>query len=147
MYSRFLPSCFSSTTGPISVPGFKRIVDDQPLHALDHRGDEAIVNAFGHDQPARRRAALTGLEVRAVDRHRHRRCQIRVVEDDERVLAAHLELHPRRRSSPPRRRPTPMSCDPVKLTASTSADEVSAGPIFEPGPITRLSTPGGNPAR
>ena len=50
---------------------------------------------FGDDQPARRRAALPGLEERAVDRDRHRRRQIRVVEHDERVLAAHLELHAR----------------------------------------------------
>src|SRR6478672_2351097 len=41
----------------------------------------------------------------------------------------------------------PTSCDPVKVTASTSGDDASAAPIFEPGPITRLSTPGGRPAR
>ena len=41
----------------------------------------------------------------------------------------------------------PTSCDPVKLTASTSGDAASAAPSFEPGPITRFSTPGGRPAR
>ena len=60
---------------------------------LDHRGDESIVNAFGDDEPARCGAALTGLEERAVDRHRHRGREVRVVEHHERVLASHLELH------------------------------------------------------
>ena len=40
-----------------------------------------------------------------------------------------------------------MSCEPVKLTASTSGDDVIAGPIFDPGPMTRFRTPGGKPAR
>ena len=41
----------------------------------------------------------------------------------------------------------PTSCEPVKLTASMSGDDASAAPSVEPGPITRLSTPGGRPAR
>ena len=43
--------------------------------------------------------------------------------------------------------PGPTSREPVKLTASMPGDDASAAPSFEPGPITRLSTPGGSPAR
>ena len=69
------------------------------------------MNALGHDQAARRRAALTGLEVRAVDSDL-RPLQIGVVEHDERVLAAHFELDARAvldRGTP---MPRPTSCDP-----------------------------------
>src|SRR5438067_11330266 len=41
----------------------------------------------------------------------------------------------------------PTSCDPVKLIASTSGDDVNAGPSVAPDPITRFSTPAGRPAR
>ncbi len=76
-------------------PRLQRIVNHQPLHAIDDRLDEPIVNAFGDDQAARCGAALTGLKKRAVDRDRYRGRQIGIVEHDERVFAAHLELHPR----------------------------------------------------
>ena len=40
---------------------------------------------------------------------------------------------------------TPTSVDPVKDTMSTSGCELSASPITEPLPVTRLSTPAGSP--
>ena len=51
------------------------------------------MDAFGDDEPARCGATLTGLEERAVDRHRHCGGEVGVVEHHERVLASHLELH------------------------------------------------------
>src|SRR5262249_61367303 len=41
----------------------------------------------------------------------------------------------------------PTAWEPVNVTASTSGDEASAGPMTEPGPMTRFNTPGGRPAR
>src|SRR3954467_2625350 len=41
----------------------------------------------------------------------------------------------------------PTSCEPVKLIASIPGADAIAAPSFAPGPMTRLSTPGGNPAR
>ena len=75
-----------------------RVVDDEAAHALGERVGETRVDAFGDDQPRGGRAALAGGEIGAVDRAFDRRLQVRVVEHDERVLAAHFELelaHPR----------------------------------------------------
>ncbi len=68
------------------------IVDVQALHALHQRADEAVVDALRHDEARGRRAALAGGEEGAVGGAFHRRLQIGVVEDDQRVLAAHLQL-------------------------------------------------------
>ena len=57
------------------------------------RVDEAVVDAVGHDQARGRRAALAGGEEGAVDGAFDRDLQVGVVEHDQRVLAAHLELH------------------------------------------------------
>ena len=54
--------------------------------------DESVVDALRHDQPRRGRAALAGGEERAVDGAFDRDLQVGVVEHDQRVLAAHLEL-------------------------------------------------------
>ena len=51
------------------------------------------MNPFGHDQPRRSRAALSGRIVRALHGDVDRHLQIRIVEHHERVLAAHFELH------------------------------------------------------
>jgi hypothetical protein len=72
--------------------GLERVIDPQRLHLLDHRLYEAVVDAFGHHQAARRRAALAGREERALDRRVDGDVEVRVVEHHLRVLAAHLEL-------------------------------------------------------
>ena len=57
------------------------------------RSDELVGDRFLHQQPARRRAALA---VERVD-HEHdgieRAVEVGIVEDDDRVLAAELEMH------------------------------------------------------
>ena len=73
----------------------ERVADPQRPRLLGQRFDEAVVNAFGDDDPRRRRAALAGGEECAVDGARDRAVEVGVVEHDERVLAAHLELHAR----------------------------------------------------
>ena len=73
--------------------GLERVVDDEALQALGQRLDEAVVDAGLHDQARGRGAALAGGEEGAVDGAFDRDLQVGVVEHDERVLAAHLELH------------------------------------------------------
>ena len=67
--------------------------------------------------------------------------KIRIVEHDERVLAAHLELHARAGCTAAAATDGPTSCDPVKLTASTSGDAASAAPSSSPGPSPDSARP------
>ena len=73
--------------------GEQRVVDAQRRELVGHRRDEAVVDAVGDDEARRRRAALAGREERALHGDVHRGRQVGVVEHDQRVLAAHLELH------------------------------------------------------
>ncbi len=57
------------------------------------RAHKAIVNPVGHDDSARSRASLAGGEKRAVERALNRAVEIAVIQHDERILAAHLQLH------------------------------------------------------
>ncbi len=86
-------SCAGSTTGPMSVPCVSASSTWSAASFCLTRIDEAVVDALGDDQARRRRAALPGREVRALHRAVHRRREVGVVEDDQRILAAHLELH------------------------------------------------------
>jgi hypothetical protein len=72
--------------------GFERIVDYERLHPFGQSGDESIVDAFGNDEPRRRRAALAGREERAVGRAFDGDGEVGIVEHDEWILAAHFEL-------------------------------------------------------
>ena len=72
--------------------GLERIVDLELGQPLGQRGDESVVDALADDQPRRRGAALAGREERAVDRAIDRHGQVGIVQDDQRILAAHFEL-------------------------------------------------------
>ncbi|MNU75126.1 hypothetical protein D3C71_646470 [compost metagenome] len=75
--------------------GVERVADAKRRDLLGQQGDEAVVDAVLHDQAARRGAALSGGEEAAVQGDGHRPLQVGVVQHDQRVLAAHLQLHPR----------------------------------------------------
>ncbi len=60
----------------------------QPLH-------EPIMDPIGDNQPFRCRAALTGLNEGAVEGAMHRHVEVRVIQNDQWVLAAHLQLNAR----------------------------------------------------
>ncbi|NRP23209.1 hypothetical protein LPJGGPFB_06479 [Ensifer adhaerens] len=72
--------------------GLQGIVDNQTLHALAHRLNEAVMDAFSHDHPRRRGAALAGGEEGGVDGSFDGDGKIGIVEHHEGVLAAHLQL-------------------------------------------------------
>jgi hypothetical protein len=69
------------------------VADAEGARRLDQPVDEDVVDPRRRDQPRARRAPLPRLEERALDRALDRDVEVRVVEDHERVLAAHLELH------------------------------------------------------
>ena len=78
----------------MSVPAASASSTLSARELVGQRRDEAVVDAGGHDEPRRRRAALAGREERALHRARSTAVgEVGVVEHDERVLAAHLELH------------------------------------------------------
>ena len=62
----------------------------QPVAQAGHKG---VVHLGLDDEAARCGAALTGGEIRALQRAVHRLVQVGVGQHDERVLAAHLQLH------------------------------------------------------
>jgi hypothetical protein len=86
------------------------------------------------------------LKERAVHGNRHRASQIGVIDDDERILAAHLELDARTGGHAAAATDGPTSCEPVNVTASRRRAS-ERRPSTDPGPRTRFSTPGGRPAR
>ena len=73
--------------------GRERVVDLQRLDLVDDGSDKTIVNTGGDDHAARRRAALAGRKIRALNGSVHRHAQFGIVEHDERIFAAHLALH------------------------------------------------------
>ena len=73
----------------------ERRTDLETPGPFGQRGDELVVDRVLDDHPARGGAALAGLEEAAVGGDRHRLVEIGVGEDHQRVLAAHLHLHPR----------------------------------------------------
>ena len=64
----------------------------QRLGALDEPSRERVVEALVHDDPARRRAALAGCAERRPDDAVDGEVEVGVVHDDDRVLAAELEV-------------------------------------------------------
>ena len=73
------------------------------------------------------------------------RVEVRVVEHDDRAVAAHLEHAAPSRPQPPR--PScPVSVEPMKATACVPGFGRSRRRRSRPGPVTRLKTPGGRSA-
>ena len=63
-----------------------------PSTRRDQLLDELVVDALVHEQPRGGRAALAGRAERAPDRAVDRQVDVRVVHDEDRVLAAHLQV-------------------------------------------------------
>jgi hypothetical protein len=68
------------------------VIDDERFHCGNDPLDEPIVDLFGNDQARRGGATLAGLVEGAIDRCRHARVEIGIVENDQRVFAPHFEL-------------------------------------------------------
>ena len=70
----------------------QRRTDLDLADTLDHGRDEAVVDAFCDDQAAGCRATLAGGVEGALGREFDGRIKVGIIEDDLRVLAAHLQL-------------------------------------------------------
>ena len=85
-------SCVALLSGPnatVVVVGHAGLVRGG---LLDECGDQLVVNRRGREDPRRRGAVLTGVEVAGHRDGLGRRRDVGVVEDDDRRLAAELEM-------------------------------------------------------
>ena len=84
----------------------ERVADPQRLRVVDERVQEVVVDLALHVEALGARAHLAGVQERGPGAAARRDLDLGrdVGADDERVLAAHLEVHARRRASPPARR-------------------------------------------
>jgi hypothetical protein len=85
-------SWLSSTTGPIWVPCFSALSTVTVLSFFNGGGNELVVDALRHDDARRRRAALAGGEEGRIDDRFHSDVEIGVIQNHDRILAAHFKL-------------------------------------------------------
>ena len=74
--------------------GGHRVAEDEALRFAGEAVDDVVVDAFGGEHPGRRRAVLAGVVVAGAGDRLHRRLHVDVVEDDDRRLAAELQVDP-----------------------------------------------------
>ena len=107
-------------------------------------GDQLVVYLRAGVYAARGRAVLAGVvEAKGAHAADHR-LDVGVVEDDDRRLAAELEV---RALVPPLARPrifSPVATSPVSEIIATCGCATSGAPTVWPRPATTLTTPGGN---
>ena len=92
------------------------------------------------------RAVLARVDERAGGRAAGRRLEVGVGVDDERRLAAELEVDALEVAGGQRLIRRPVSESPVSDTRSTSVWAARAAPTTSPRPVTTLRTPAGIPA-
>ena len=88
--SRMRSSCTGATIAPMST-ALSSGADAQLLHPRAQLLDQALGDAFLHQQPRARAADLALVEPDRVDDAFDHAVEIGVLEDDERTLAAELE--------------------------------------------------------
>ena len=91
MWLSTFSTALSSMSGPCVAPGSEPGAGFSFAHRGGELVGERVVDRVLHQQPVRAHAGLPGVAVLRHDRAFHRRIQIRIVEDDERRVAAELE--------------------------------------------------------
>ena len=94
--------------------------------------DQRVVHGVVHDHPAGAGAGLPGQPEGALGDQRRGPVEVGVVQDDDRVLAAHLQLGALAGGATARWIASPTAVDPVKVTASTRSSVTSAEPTSAP---------------
>ena len=115
-----LHRALGSISGPIRVPGLQRIANGDLLVGGDESRGEFIQPALVDQQPAGRGAALTGSADGAEEYRGYRQVEVRVLVDDDGVVAA--EFQQAAAEAPGHtgwRHRAPTAEEPVKDTRST----------------------------
>ena len=86
-------SCDSLIDGPICTPSTPPSPTRSALTRAGELGEELVVHLLVDDDAAGGRASLSGRAEAAPHAAFDRQLQLRIVHDDDDVLAAHLEMH------------------------------------------------------
>ena len=115
--------------------------------ALAQFGGERVVDPLLHIDAVGADAGLAHVAIFGRHGARHRGVEIGVVEYDERRVAAQLQPDLFHGPAACRISNLPTSVEPVKPTKRTAGWSHNTLPIAAASPVTKLNTPGGNPAR
>src|SRR5471032_1788476 len=117
------------------------------LHTAQFRGqplDELPVHRMCHHQPRRGGALLSRTGIGALERTLDCDVDVRIVEHDKRILAAHSICSLMRFGAATAAIRRPVSSEPVNEMPLTERDPASSLPTDAPAPINRLNVPAGN---
>ena len=103
------------------MPAFKASSTTTLFRRSVDGGNEPVMDPLGHNDARRSRAPLAGREEAAVDRRFHGDSQIGIIQNDERILATHLQLEFAHMLDRGRSNPLAVPTDPVNVMALTSA--------------------------
>ena len=78
---------------PLLGDAQQAVADAQLAHGIDEFRDEPVIDAFLHQQAICADAGLAGVAVLAGDGALHCEVEVRIVEHDERRIAAEFERH------------------------------------------------------
>ena len=92
MYESIFSSAARLITGPTSVSSSQPDAEPKPLGRARRAATQLVVDRLVRDHAARRGAALAGGSERRPDDALDGQVEIRIVHDDDRVLAAELEV-------------------------------------------------------
>ena len=128
------------------VLALDRVADRDLLGLLDQHPDELVVDGLLDVDPRVGRALLAAEPEGAAHDPLGRLLEVGLAADDRRVLAAHLDdaSGGARCSRTSWYSCIPTSYEPVKTMPSIPGFDWSSSPTVSPGPITKLTTPGGN---
>ena len=134
-------------TGPTSVSSSQPGPSVSFSTADTSRLESSSYHLLVDDDAARRGAALAGGAERRPDDPVDGQVEVGVVEDDDRVLAAELEVDPLEvLGAVSHARSRPSSREPVSVITGTSGWRTRRSPTAPPPPWTMLTTPFGTPA-
>ena len=112
--------------------GVERVSDGHAAHLLGETVGEVVVDGLLHQDPTRTGATLAVQAVDHEDDGVERPFEVGIVEDDHRILAAQLEVHPLQGWAPWAWIIEPVTDSPTKAIALMSGCSVRALPADSP---------------
>ena len=123
------------------------VADLEPADLFGHPGGERVVDPVLYQHPVGAHAGLPGVAILRSHCSRHRRVEVRVVEHDERGIAAELQADLLHRGGALCHQQLADLGGAGERELATVGFAVSSAPIGPDGPVMTLMTPGGIPAR